>query len=163
MPGTSNTPMNTTTAANPNHNMKAPGASASAANSSSAAAPHAKTSQRISASRARRGGRRNARGRSTAKRFLGQFGDAGERTDHATCFHRHQHELLVRAFGQRLERLDVFLCDEVIDRLHVAISDRIRYEFSRLGLGACEALARFGLAEGGFAIAFGFQDGCLLL
>src|SRR5207342_1601807 len=119
MPGTSSTAMNTTVAANPSHNMNAPGASASAANSSSAAAPQAKTSQRISASGARGGRRGSGDAHRLAHRFPGEFRDAAEGADHACGFHRHHHELLVRGFGQRLERLDVLLRDEVVDRLHV--------------------------------------------
>src|SRR4051794_8025941 len=115
IPGTSSTTRNTGTAAIPSHSMNAPGAIASAANSNKATTAQVDTSQRMASASARRqrGRRRAARGL-LVQRFLRQLGDAAKRTDHPGRFHRHQHELLVRALGQRLERLDVFLRDEVI-------------------------------------------------
>src|SRR3546814_3150704 len=92
------------------------------------------------------------------ERFLGQFGNAGERADHAGRLHRHHHELLVRRLGQRLERLDVLLRDKVVDRLHVAAGDRVGHRLGRRGFGFGQALARLGLAERGFLVALGLQD-----
>ena len=53
--------------------------------------------------------------------------------------------------------------DEVVERLRVAGADRVGDHLGGAGFGFGFALARFGVAEGGFAAAFGLQDLALLL
>ena len=57
-----------------------------------------------------------------------------------------------------MQRLDVFLAEEVVDCLRTAAADGGRHHFRRLGLGGGTALARLGVAERGLAPALGLQD-----
>ena len=60
--------------------------------------------------------------------------------------------------GDGLERLGVSLRDEIVERLHVALGDRLRHHRRRPRLRLGEALARLGVAEGGLAPALGLED-----
>jgi len=62
--------------------------------------------------------------RATAECLSGDFGDAADRGNHARRFQRHEDGLLIGAVGEFLQRLDVFLGDEVVDRLDIATGDR---------------------------------------
>src|SRR3546814_20382184 len=62
----------------------------------------------------------------------------------------------------RLQRLYVFLRDEVVDRVAVAAGDRVRDHARRLGFGLRLALPRLGVAERRFAPSPGLQDRRLL-
>ncbi len=53
---------------------------------------------------------------------------------------------------------EIFLGDEVIQRRDVAARDGFRHHLGRLRFGLRQTLARLGVAEGGFAAAFGFED-----
>ena len=53
--------------------------------------------------------------------------------------------------GQLAEGLDIFLGDEVVDGVDVALGDGVGHHLGGLGLGLGGALARLGVAEGGFA------------
>src|SRR5258707_1079589 len=118
------------TAAMPSHNKNAPGANASAAISARPIPSHAYTSQPIEA-------------------LLGELGDAGGRAEGAGRLHRQDHPLLVRRRGERLQGADVVVRDEVVDRLQVALRDRLRQHQRRFRVGFGQALARFGVAERG--------------
>ena len=63
--------------------------------------------------------------------------------------------LLLRRRADLGQRLGVFLGDEVVDRLDVALGDRLRHHLRGARLGFGGALARLGVAEGGLAPAFG--------
>ena len=60
--------------------------------------------------------------------------------------------------GQRLQRADIVVGDEIVDRLHVAFADRLADHLRRLGLGFRRALARLGVAIGRLAAALGGED-----
>ena len=96
------------------------------------------------------------------KTSRGNRADAAERTDQRGGLHRHQHDLGIGRGADRGHGLGVFLGDEVVDRLHVAGGDGFRDHLGGLGFGLGQTFARFGIAEGGFALAFGLQDGRLL-
>src|SRR3546814_4609672 len=66
---------------------------------------------------------------------------------------REEDRLAVRARRELAHRLDIFLRDEIVDRLRIAARDRVRHHLRRLGLGLGLALARLGVAKGGFAAA----------
>ncbi len=90
------------------------------------------------------------------------FTDAGQRTDHRACLERHQDDLLVVRRCDLPKGLDIFLRDEIIDRLYVALRDGIRHHARRVRLRFGQALARFGVAESGFPLALGLEDLALL-
>src|SRR6185437_4180052 len=98
-----------------------------------------------------------------AQRFLRQLGNAGQRAEDAGGLDRQQQHLLVRRLGHFLQRLDVVVGDEVVQRVHVAVGDRLGHHRGGLGLGLGRAFARLGGAEGGLLLAFGRQDHRLLL
>ena len=56
------------------------------------------------------------------------------------------------------QRLGVFLRDEIVERLDVALGNRLGDDLRGAGFGFGGALARLGVAEGGFLAAFGLQD-----
>jgi hypothetical protein len=64
---------------------------------------------------------------------------------------RHQHDLAVRRRADLGQRFGVFLRDEIVDRLHVALGDGFGDHLRRLGFGFRRAFARLGVAEGSFA------------
>src|SRR3546814_17284324 len=76
---------------------------------------------------------------------------------------RKQDRLAVRAGRELAYRLDIFLRDEIVDRLRIAAGDRVGHHLRRLGFGLGFAFARFGVAERGFAAALGLQDLALFL
>src|SRR6185437_6412867 len=78
---------------------------------------------------------------------LHQLGDAGDGAHQRAHLGRHDDGLLLRALGQLAERLHVLLCDEVVDRVDVALGDGGGDQLGGLGLGLGRALARLGVAE----------------
>ena len=54
------------------------------------------------------------------ERGLDDLADTADRTDHLAGFQRHQDDLAVVGRRQLAQGVDVFLCDEIVDRLHVA-------------------------------------------
>jgi hypothetical protein len=78
------------------------------------------------------GGREaSANGRGTVllvrpEHFPGDGADAAQRADERRRLHRHQHDLAVAEPSRSCsQRLGVFLRDEVVDRLDVALGDRL--------------------------------------
>ena len=65
--------------------------------------------------------------------------------------HRHDDDLLVRRLGECVERGDIFLGDQEVDRDHVARGGRLADETRRVRLGLGGALERLRGAEGGVA------------
>src|SRR3546814_6870964 len=61
------------------------------------------------------------------------------------------------------DRLDIFLRDEIVDRLNAAARNRVRDDLGRLCFGLGRTLAGFRVAENGFAAALGLEDLRLLL
>src|SRR3546814_3916446 len=78
---------------------------------------------------------------------------AGERAQRCRRLVRHDQQLLVTAVGELGHRLDIARRDEIVDRLQVALADRLRYVLGRLRLRRRQPLARLGLKLGGLTTA----------
>ena len=99
-----------------------------------------------------------------AERLARDLADAAERAEQRGRLERQEQDLLVGRGGELAERLDVFLRDEVVDRLDVA-ARRSPGETIAVALASASAsaLARLGIAERGFLAALGLEDLRLLL
>ncbi|PAV66231.1 hypothetical protein WR25_24882 [Diploscapter pachys] len=109
---------------------------------------------------------RHACGNSNGPRFgsgLAVFADAAQRADQLRRFHREQDRLGVGAGRELADRLDIFLRDEIVDRLRPALLDRLRHDARRFRLGLRCPFARFGIAIGRLTPSLGFEDPRLLL
>src|SRR5258708_7796876 len=85
--------------------------------------------------RPRRSARGGGRGcRAFPNGDLGDFADAGERSQNAHRLDRQHDDLLVRRIRQLPERLDVFVGDKLIQRGHIALGDGLASHLRRLGL-----------------------------
>src|SRR5690606_26296729 len=97
------------------------------------------------------------------ERVLGQFSYSPQRADPLCLLDREEDRLAVGAGRKLAHGLDIFLRDEIVDRLRISARDRVRNHLRRLGFGFSLALARLGVAERGLAPAFGLQYLPLLL
>src|SRR3546814_1068309 len=149
--GTTHAMTPVTTAAAPTQRRKKAGATISAAASSTPSDSHAQCGSMLAS-------QSGISGSLAFERVAREFADAAQRADQLRRLDREEDRLAVRAGRELAHRLDIFLRDEIIDRLGVTSGDRVRDHLGRLGFGFGLALARFGVAEGGFAAAFGLQD-----
>src|SRR3546814_17990568 len=89
--------------------------------------------------------------RLAVERILRELADAAQRADELRCLDREEDGLAVRAGRELADRLDIFLRDEIVDRLRVAAGDGVGHHLRRLGLGLRLPLAGLGVAAGGLA------------
>ena len=64
---------------------------------------------------------------------------------------------MVGRLRQALQRLDVIVGDEIVDRLHIARGNRFGHHLRRLGFRFRRTLACLGIAERRLAPALGLQ------
>ena len=112
---------------------------------------------RIAAGRPARANRRFRRP-CLAERARRDLADAAQRPGQRSELERHDEHLLVRRQRELLDRVHVFVGDEIIDRGGVAASRRLADQPRRGRLRLGGALARFRRAKGGLAPPFRFED-----
>ena len=91
------------------------------------------------------------------------FTNTAHRADHLAGFQWHEDDLAVVGAGQLAEGFDVFLRDEVVDRLHVTAGDGFGNHACGFSFRLGCSLACLGFEERGLALAFGLEDIALLL
>src|SRR3546814_13203517 len=95
--------------------------------------------------------------RLAVERILRELADAAQRADELRCLDREEDGLAVRAGRELADRLDIFLRDEIVDRLRVAAGDGVGHHLRRLALGLRLPLAGLSVPEGGLAAPLGPQ------
>lgn len=87
-----------------------------------------------------------------------QFGNSGDRPHQAAGIQRHHHHLAVVRGADLLQRIGIFLCDEVVHGLDIPGGNRLGDHLRRAGFRFCRTFTRFRLEEGRLTVALGFQD-----
>src|SRR3546814_2514706 len=104
------------TAAPPSQIRKKPGATISAAASSTPSDSHAQCGSMFAI---QSGMSARSRLAALAERILGKFADPAQRADQLRRLDREEDRLAVRARRELAHRLDIFLRDERVDRLRI--------------------------------------------
>src|SRR6185437_5591119 len=98
-----------------------------------------------------------------ANGFLRELADAAERPDQLGRLDREEDCLGVGRSCELSHRFDIFLRDEIVDRLRAALFDRVADRLGRIRFRLGRALAGLGFTERSLARALGGEDRRLLL
>src|SRR3546814_15748134 len=91
--------------------------------------------------------------RLAVERIAREFADAAQRADQLRRLDREENGLAVRAGREQADRLDIFLGDEIVNRLRIAAGEGVGHHLGRLGLCLRRTLARLRVPEPRFPAA----------